>query len=57
MNTAGPYADWMHTTRGETRYYQRIIDDCDEENEDDVRQREEAMMNTKEPLPRIDLNY
>jgi len=56
MNTAGLYADWIHTTRGETRDYQRIIDDWDEDDEDDVRQREEAMMKMKEPLPRIDLN-
>jgi hypothetical protein len=56
LDTAGPYADWIYTNRGETRDYQRIIDDWDEEDEEDVKQREEAMMKMKEPLPRIDLN-
>jgi hypothetical protein len=56
-DTAGPYLDWIDTNRGETRDYQRIIEDWDEEDEEDVKQREEALMKMKEPLPRIDLNY
>ncbi|KAH3942628.1 hypothetical protein HBI56_169330 [Parastagonospora nodorum] len=34
-----------------------IIDDWDKESEEDFKQREEAMMKMKEPLPRIELNY
>jgi hypothetical protein len=56
-DTAGPYIDWIDTNRGESRDYQRIIDEWDEEDEEDVKQREEALMKMKEPLPRIDLDY
>jgi hypothetical protein len=57
MDTAGAYADWVDTNGGETRDYQRIIDDWDAEDEEEIRQREEAMMKMKEHLPRIDLGY
>jgi hypothetical protein len=57
VNTAGPYRDWIDCGRGETRDYQRIDDDWDAEDEDDIAKRYKAMKKMDEPLPRIDLNY
>lgn len=37
--------------------YSRIDDDWDEENEEHVKERYEAMMKIKEGLPRINLDY
>lgn len=61
MDTAGPYLDWMDNCMGidpdEGPVYTRIDDFWDEENEEDVATRYNAMMKMKEGLPRIDLNY
>jgi hypothetical protein len=56
-DTAGPYLDWMDTGRGKTRDYQRIVDYWNEEDEEEVEERYNAMMKMKEPLPQIDLDY
>jgi hypothetical protein len=56
-DTAGSYIDWIDTSRGETRDYQRIDDYWDEDDEEDIETRYNAMMKMKDPLPRIDLNY
>lgn len=53
--TAGAYVDWIDTGRGETRHYKRIDDYWDEDNEEDVADRWEAMMRIGEGLPRIEL--
>lgn len=53
--TAGAYVDWIDTGRGETRDYKRIDDYWDENNEEDVADRWEAMMRFREGLPRIQL--
>lgn len=55
--TTGPYADWIDTSGGEGEGYLRIEEFWDEEDEEDVQARYEAMMKMREPLPRIDLNY
>lgn len=53
--TAGPYLDWIDTGRGEVTNYTRIDDCWDEEDEEDVKQRWEAMMGMKKGLPRVEL--
>jgi hypothetical protein len=56
-DTAGPYMDWIDTSRGETTSYVRLDRNWDEENEEDVEARYNTMMKMKDPLPRIDLNH
>jgi hypothetical protein len=51
--TAGPYRDYLDTGHGESKDYQRIDDDSDEE--EDAEEIYEMMMKMKGPLPRIDL--
>lgn len=58
MQTAGPYSDWIDTGgSSEEGLYQRIDYDWDGNDEEDVKERYEAMMKMREGLPRIDLNY
>lgn len=56
-DTSGPYVDWVDTGGGESEGHARIDDDWDEDDEEQVAKRYNAMMKMKEPLPRIDLNY
>jgi hypothetical protein len=58
----GPYMDYMGNyiglEQGLDIVYSRIDDDWDEENEEDVKRRYEAMVKIKEEgLPRINLDY
>ncbi|KAH7408773.1 hypothetical protein DE146DRAFT_647137 [Phaeosphaeria sp. MPI-PUGE-AT-0046c] len=61
MDTAGPYLDWMDNYMGidpeEGPIYTRMDQFWDEEDEEDVATRYNAMMKMKEGLPRVDLNY
>lgn len=61
IDSAGPYVDWMDNRMGidpdDGPVYTRIDDFWDAEDEEDVKNRYEAMMKMKDGLPRIDLNY
>jgi hypothetical protein len=62
VESDGPYQDYRDNyigiDLGEPTVYTRIDDDWDEEDEEDVRKRHEAMMRIKrEGLPRINLHY
>jgi hypothetical protein len=61
VESDGPYQDYRDNyigiDMGEVPVYTRIDDDWDEENEDHVQKRYEAMIKIREGLPRIDLNY
>jgi hypothetical protein len=61
VESDGPYEDYSGNYIGieidEEPVWSRIVDDWDEENEDHVKERSEAMMKIREGLPRIDLNY
>jgi hypothetical protein len=61
IESDGPYQDYSNNyigiEIGEEPVYTRIDDDWDEENEDHVKERYQAMMKIREGLPRIDLNF